>query len=125
MLSDTLNFSHVLCTYGIISLHCMHCIGGHVQSDDLYKNRSVVFQAQDVVDFDVTYGEPEPDITGETYVSFGNDAVSDQQTETDVKELEGKHKMSLQEMKEQILGSVSSSKTTNIKCITKEIIIRY
>lgn len=69
--------------------------------------RSVVFQAQDVIDYDVTYGEQEPDIAGETYVSFGNDAVSDQQTETDVKELEGKHKMSLQQMKEQILGSVS------------------
>ena len=70
--------------------------------------RSVVFQDQEVVDFDAAYGEQEPDIAGETYVSFGNDAVSDQQTETDVKELEGKHKMSLQQMKEQVLGSVSS-----------------
>ena len=43
---------------------------------------------------------------GEPYVAFSSDVVSDQQTESDMKQLENKHKMSLQQMKEQILGSV-------------------
>ena len=42
----------------------------------------------------------------EHYVAFSSDVVSDQQTESDMKQLENKHKMSLQQMKEQILGSV-------------------
>ena len=58
-------------------------------------------------DYDTVYGEEEPADEGEAYVNFAEDAVSDQQTETDIKQLEGKHKMSLQQMKEHVLASVS------------------
>ena len=57
--------------------------------------------------YDAVYGEQEPVEMGETFVNFAEDAVSDQQTETDIRQLEGKHNMSLQQMKEHILGSVS------------------
>ncbi len=43
------------------------------------------------------------------YVAFADDVVSDTQTETDVRQLEGKHKMTIQQMKEHILGSVSTT----------------
>ncbi len=46
---------------------------------------------------------------GEVYVAFADDVVSDTQTETDVRQLEGKHKMTIQQMKEHILGSVSTT----------------
>ena len=59
-------------------------------------------------DYDTVYGEEEPLEVGETFVNFAEDAVSDQQTETDIKQLEGKHNMPLQQIKEQVLGSVSS-----------------
>lgn len=52
------------------------------------------------------YGEEEPAPAAEALVSFADDVVSDQQTETDIKQLEGKHNMSLQQMKEFILGTV-------------------
>ena len=58
-------------------------------------------------DFDAAFGEEEPSPDGEQFVAFTDDVVSDQQTVTDVRQLEGKHKMSIQQMKEQILGSVS------------------
>ena len=57
-------------------------------------------------DFDAMFGEEEPDVNGENFVAFADDIVSESQTETDVRNLEGKHKMTLQEMKEQILGCV-------------------
>ncbi|KAI0239141.1 hypothetical protein LSAT2_010110 [Lamellibrachia satsuma] len=50
--------------------------------------------------------EEDDDDVVEPYVAFGSDVVSDQQTESDMKQLENKHKMSLQQMKEQIIGSV-------------------
>lgn len=60
-------------------------------------------------DFDAVFGEEEPDVAdGEMFVAFADDVVSDSQTETDVRNLEGKHRMTLQQMKEQILGGVSS-----------------
>lgn len=59
-----------------------------------------------VSDYDELFGEDEPDTNGEVYVNFAEDVVSDAQTETDVKNLEGKHKMTFQQMKEQILGQV-------------------
>lgn len=55
--------------------------------------------------YDAVYGEQEP-TQGETLVSFAEEVVSDQQTESDIKQLEGKHNMSLQQMKEQVIGSV-------------------
>ncbi len=58
-------------------------------------------------DFDAAFGEEEPEQDGEAFVSFADDIVSDAQTETDVRNLEGRHKMSFQQMKEQILGAVS------------------
>ncbi|KAK2187817.1 hypothetical protein NP493_153g02003 [Ridgeia piscesae] len=50
--------------------------------------------------------DAEGEEAGEQYVAFSSDVISDQQTESDMKQLENKHKMSLQQMKEQILGSV-------------------
>ena len=58
-------------------------------------------------DLDAAFDEEEPEVDGEALVSFADDIVSDSQTETDVKNLEGRHKMSLQQIKEQILGAVS------------------
>ncbi|ELU03775.1 hypothetical protein CAPTEDRAFT_221083 [Capitella teleta] len=55
--------------------------------------------------FDAVYGEEEPAPAAEALVSFADDVVSDQQTETDIKQLETKHNMSLQQMKEFILGT--------------------
>ena len=60
-------------------------------------------------DFDAAFGEEEPEQTGETYVAFDDVVVSEQQTETDVMALEGRHKMTLQQMKELILGNVRHS----------------
>ena len=59
-------------------------------------------------DLDAAFDEEEMDAEGEALVSFADDVVSDAQTETDVKNLEGRHKMSLQQIKEQILSSVST-----------------
>ncbi|XP_033734034.1 uncharacterized protein LOC117323122 isoform X2 [Pecten maximus] len=57
------------------------------------------------VDFDFLFGEAEPDTQGQVYVTFEDEHVSEEQTENDVKNLEGRLKMSLQELKEQALGS--------------------
>ena len=57
-------------------------------------------------DFDMMYGEPEPADNGQVFVAF-DDEASDERTYTDMKQLEGKHKMTYQEMKEHVLGSVS------------------
>ena len=57
-------------------------------------------------DFDITFGEPEPEPTGENMVAFAEDVISDTQTENVVMDLEGKHNIPVQSMKEQVLGSV-------------------
>lgn len=57
-------------------------------------------------DFDFLFGEDEPDPDGRVYVSFQDERVSEEQTETDVKNMEGRLKMSLQQLKEQVLGKV-------------------
>jgi 5-hydroxyisourate hydrolase-like protein (transthyretin family) len=57
-------------------------------------------------DFDFLFGEDEPDPDGRVYVSFQDEHASEEQTETDVKNMEGRLKMSLQELKEQVLGKV-------------------
>lgn len=59
-------------------------------------------------DFDFLFGEEEPDPNGQVYVQFEDERGSEEQTETDVKNLEGRTRMSLQQLKEQILGTVSS-----------------
>ena len=58
-------------------------------------------------DFDAMFGEDEPEHTGQAYVTFEDDHVSDEQTETEVRNLEGRFQMTLQQMKEHILASVS------------------
>ena len=51
-------------------------------------------------------------------MAFAEDVVSDTQTETDVRQLEGKHKMTLQQMKEKILGQVSVfKKALPVQCL--------
>ncbi|XP_065942872.1 regulator of G-protein signaling 22 isoform X9 [Magallana gigas] len=59
-------------------------------------------------DFDFLFGEDEPDPDGRVYVSFQDERVSEEQTETDVKNMEGRLKMSLQQLKEQVLGKQNS-----------------
>ena len=66
--------------------------------------------------FDLTFGEPEPEPTGENMVAFGEDVVSDTQTENDVRDLEGKHNIPVQTMKEQVMGSVSSRSILQHMC---------
>ncbi|KAK3576327.1 hypothetical protein CHS0354_039734 [Potamilus streckersoni] len=56
-------------------------------------------------DFDYMLGEEEPEPNGQVYVTFDDEGVSEEQTETDVKNLEGRLKMSFQQLKEQLLGS--------------------
>lgn len=58
-------------------------------------------------DFDAMFGEDEPEATGQTYVTFDDDHISDEQNETDMKNMEGRLKMTTQQMKEQALSSVS------------------
>ncbi|XP_064623262.1 uncharacterized protein LOC135485317 isoform X4 [Lineus longissimus] len=55
-------------------------------------------------DFDMMFGEAEPEDTGRVYVAF-EDEASEERTYSDMKTLEGKHKMTYQEMKESVLGS--------------------
>lgn len=59
-----------------------------------------------IEDFDMAFGEEEPPPTAEGLVEFNDDGVSEAQTEKGVERLEGKHKMPLQSMKEQVIGSV-------------------
>ena len=59
-------------------------------------------------DFDLMFGEDEPEPDGNVYVAFEEETgASEAQTETDMKNLEGRLKMTFQQMKEQMLGSVS------------------
>ena len=72
-----------------------------------------------VDDYDAIFGEEEPTPTAQNMVAFGEDAISDTQTEADVQNLEGKHKIPLQTMKEQLLGTVSlmhSLMTSDVEC---------
>jgi len=46
-------------------------------------------------------------LDGQKFVSYNEDKASEQQTESDMKNLEGKFNMSLQQMKERIFASVS------------------
>ncbi|XP_062595147.1 regulator of G-protein signaling 22-like isoform X12 [Saccostrea cucullata] len=59
-------------------------------------------------DFDFLFGEDEPDPDGRVYVSFQDEHASEEQTENDVKNMEGRLKMSLQQLKEQVLGKQNS-----------------
>lgn len=68
-------------------------------------------------DFDFLFGEEEPDPNGQVYVQFEDERGSEEQTETDVKNLEGRTRMSLQQLKEQILGTVSSCFEVVIKAL--------
>ncbi|XP_053375384.1 uncharacterized protein LOC123527871 isoform X6 [Mercenaria mercenaria] len=56
-------------------------------------------------DFDMMFGEDEPEPDGNVYVTFEDEGTSEAQTETDVKNLEGRLKMTFQQLKEHILGS--------------------
>ena len=47
------------------------------------------------------------DIDGQKFISYNEDKTSEQQTESDMKNLEGKINMSLQQIKEKIFSSVS------------------
>ena len=59
-------------------------------------------------DFDLMFGEDEPEPDGNVYVAFEEDTgASEAQTETDLKNLEGRLRMTFQQMKEQTLGTVS------------------
>lgn len=48
------------------------------------------------------------DLDPQKFISFNDDKASEQQTESDMKNLEGKVNMSLQQMKEKIFSSVSA-----------------
>nr|KAG5695957.1 hypothetical protein BaRGS_017538 [Batillaria attramentaria] len=56
-------------------------------------------------DFDAMFGEDEPEPTGQAYVTFEDDHVSEEQTETDMRNMEGRLKMTIQQMKEQVLSA--------------------
>ncbi|XP_052275180.1 uncharacterized protein LOC127874696 isoform X4 [Dreissena polymorpha] len=58
-------------------------------------------------DFDEMFGEDEPEPDGNVYVAFDDEGVSEAQTETDVKNLEGRLKMTFQQLKESTLGTFS------------------
>ena len=58
-------------------------------------------------DFEFLFGGEEPDHDGQVYIRFPDEGASEEQTETDVKNMEGRLKMSLQQLKEQVLGTVS------------------
>ncbi|KAK3093892.1 hypothetical protein FSP39_021520 [Pinctada imbricata] len=56
-------------------------------------------------DFEFLFGGEEPDADGHVYIRFPDEGLSEEQTETDVKNMEGRLKMSLQQLKEQVLGT--------------------
>ncbi|KAL5009301.1 hypothetical protein ScPMuIL_014882 [Solemya velum] len=62
------------------------------------------FHRHPMFDYDYMFGEEEPEPDGPVYVRFEDEPVSEEQTETDVKNLESRLKITLQEMKEQVLG---------------------
>ncbi|CAL1527617.1 unnamed protein product [Lymnaea stagnalis] len=61
---------------------------------------------QSIQHFEAFFGEVEPENDGQTYVQFEEEeGVSEEQTEVDMRNLEGRLKMSVQQVKEKILGS--------------------
>ena len=59
---------------------------------------------------DIFLNDPEgADLDEQKFVSYNEDKASEQQTESDMKNLEGKINMSLQQMKERIFSTVSLS----------------
>ncbi|KAH9492920.1 hypothetical protein Btru_032617 [Bulinus truncatus] len=58
--------------------------------------------------FEEFFGEVEPDNDGHSYVQFEEEGVTEEQTEIDMRSMEGRLKMSVQQMKEHILGSHSA-----------------
>lgn len=57
---------------------------------------------------DIFLNDPEgADLDEQKFVSYNEDKASEQQTESDMKNLEGKINMSLQQMKERIFSTVS------------------
>ena len=59
-------------------------------------------------DFDLMFGEVEPEPDGNVYVAFDDEGTSEAQTETDVKNMEGRLKMTFQQLKEHMLGQVGT-----------------
>lgn len=62
-----------------------------------------------ISDLDAIFGGP-------TFIQFDKERFSEEQTETDLRNMEGRLKMSIQQVKETILGSVS-----NILCVNKRL----
>ena len=58
-------------------------------------------------DFEALFGEAEPELGGQSFVQFDEDGISLEQTETDMRTLEGRLKMTVQQVKERFLGTVS------------------
>ena len=58
-------------------------------------------------DLDALIREDDPMPDGPNYVTFEDDGMSEKQAETDVQNVAGRLKMSVQQMKELVLGSVS------------------
>ncbi|XP_055879604.1 uncharacterized protein LOC106067347 isoform X3 [Biomphalaria glabrata] len=58
--------------------------------------------------FENFFGEIEPETDGHSYVQFDEEGVTEEQTEVDMRNMEGRLKMSIQQMKERILGSHSA-----------------
>ncbi|XP_012937168.1 uncharacterized protein LOC101859632 [Aplysia californica] len=56
-------------------------------------------------DFEALFGEAEPELGGQAFVQFDEEGISEEQTETDMRNMEGRLKMTVQQVKEKILGS--------------------
>ena len=65
----------------------------------------------DIHDFEALFGEPEPELGGQSFVQFDEEGVSEEQTETDMRNMEGRLKMTIQQVKEKMIGSVSTAKS--------------
>ena len=78
------------------------------RSNSTKQGQSQNVGTEDVIsDYDAVFGEDEPEPNGQALVDFGDEQTSVAQTECQVRRLEGRHKMTFQEMKEHILASVS------------------
>ncbi|XP_059138673.1 regulator of G-protein signaling 22-like isoform X2 [Physella acuta] len=55
--------------------------------------------------FEEFFGEAEPEPDGQHYVQFEEEGISEAQTEADVRNMEGRLKMTVQQVKERMLGS--------------------
>ena len=66
-------------------------------------------------DFDVMFGEEEPEPSSQAFVTFDDDnLISEEQTETDVRNMEGHFRMTLQQMKEHVLCSVRTHRLSSL-----------